>query len=117
MLALSIGLLFGIYTEIAVEAATNSSRSGNVQSAIEIDFSRATAGKSMSVPAGCQVVIKNSESTTLEFESDGLFAGEVFLKSGEQAPVSVTNKPGDYKLIIEDTDFEPISVKVTPVNK
>lgn len=117
MLALSIGLLFGIYTEIAVEAATNSSRSGNVQNAIEIDFSRATAGKSMSVPAGCQVVIKNSESTTLEFESDGLFAGEVFLKSGEQAPVSVTNKPGDYRLIIEDTDFEPISVKVTQVNK
>lgn len=117
MLALSIGLLFGIYTEIAVEAATNSSRSANVQNAIEIDFSRATAGKQMSVPAGSQIVIKNSESTTLEFESDGLFAGEVFLKAGYQAPVTVTNKPGDYKLIIEDTDFAPISVKVTQGNK
>lgn len=71
----------------------------------------------MSVPAGSQIVIKNSESTTLEFESDGLFAGEVFLKAGDQAPVTVTNKPGDYKLIIEDTDFAPISVKVTQGNK
>lgn len=113
MLALSIGLLFGIYTEIAVEAATNSSRSGGVQNAIEIDFSRASAGKSVSVPAGSHIVIKNSESTTLEFESDGLFPGEVFIKSGDRAPVTVTTKPGQYKIIIEDTDFAPIEVKVT----
>lgn len=113
MLALSIGLLFGVYTEIAVEAATNSSRSGGVRNAIEIDFSRATAGKSMTVPASSQVVIKNSESTTLEFESDGLFPGELFIKSGDQAAVSITSKPGDYKIIIEDTEFAPIDVKVT----
>jgi ZIP family zinc transporter len=117
MLALSIGLLFGIYTEIAVEAATNSSRSGGVQNAIEIDFSRATAGKSMTVPAGSHIVIKNSESTTLEFESDGLFPGEVFIKSGDRAPVTITTKPGQYKLIIEDSEFAPIDVKVTGGDK
>jgi len=117
MLALSIGLLFGVFTEIAVEAATNSSRSGGVTNAVEIDFSRASAGKSMTLPAGSPIVIKNSESTTLEFESDGLFAGEVFIKSGDRAPLTITNKPGDYKIIIEDTDYAPIEVKVTGTDK
>jgi len=117
MLALSIGLLFGVFTEIAVEAATNSSRSGNVASAVEIDFSRAAAGKTMSIPAGSQVLIKNAESTTLEFESDGLFSGELFVKSGDQAPVTITTRPGNYKLIVEDSDYAPIIVKVTPPEK
>ncbi|MCC6981135.1 MAG: hypothetical protein IT343_22630, partial [Candidatus Melainabacteria bacterium] len=117
MLALSIGLLFGVFTEIAVEAATNSSRAGGVTNAVEIDFSRATAGKAMSLPAGSNIVIKNSESTTLEFESDGLFPGEVFIKSGDRAPLTITTKPGDYKIIIEDTDYAPIDVKVTGQEK
>ncbi len=51
--------------EIAAEAASNSSRSGGVQKATEIEFSRASLVNRMSVPAGSQIVIKNSESSDI----------------------------------------------------
>lgn len=118
MLALTIGLLFGIYTEIAVEAATNLSRAGvAANGAIEIEFSKEHAGQTISIPAGSKVVIQNKESTTLEFEGEGLFPGEVYVKAGDKVGLSVTSIAGTYKLEAENSDLEPITVKVVAEEK
>ncbi len=107
MLALSLGLIIGIGTEIYIEAAAVYSappKTSNNASNKKIYFEEhEVEPNQLTIARGENIVLVNKTIKPLEIEAKGLLSKEAFIASGGELTIQITGIPGKYALSPENS--------------
>lgn len=116
MSALCLGLFLGIGTEVIVEVGqARAAESVATAGGVNVRFEGKTASaETLAVKRGQTITIENATESTLVFEGEGLFPGEVAISPKGSKTVGVRGREGEYKLTDEDGRSAVVKVQVQP---
>ncbi len=109
MLALTVGLLVGIATEIYIEAASVHNQPEQAVHSVEakriVFEENEVEPNQLSVARGEYLSLANKTNNSLEIEAKGLINKEAFIPQNGEITVQVTGVPGKYALSAENSSF------------
>lgn len=102
MAAVTVGLFLGFGTELIVDAGQAGLSASAMPASATVQFIDMNAEpESLSLSRGESLGIRNETNTTLIFEGNGLFVGEVAVPAQDSLTVITTGSVGEYRLVDE----------------